>query len=123
MLVYATISISTLTLFSSFFISFCTLPCFYSSLHVNLSVARLLPGVLHNGEKNNGERWEGSQLAEDQPDVDHLDVRGGGQDPLPPILLMKMAVVTSMVVKFTLNAASKVVIISVRIFLLNLIVS
>ena len=33
--------------------------------------------VLHGSEKNN--LCKGDHLAEDEPDVDHLDVRGGGQ--------------------------------------------
>ena len=33
--------------------------------------------VLHSSEKNNLSK--GNHLAEDKPDVDHLDVRGGGQ--------------------------------------------
>ena len=33
--------------------------------------------VLHSGEENNLSK--GNHLAEDKPDVNHLDVRGGGQ--------------------------------------------
>ena len=58
--------------------------------------------ILHSGEENN--LYKRNHLAEDQPDVNHLDVRGGGK---PSILLMKMVVITSMVVRFTLKAASK----------------
>ena len=36
-----------------------------------------LPQELHGSEKHH--LGEGNQLAQDQPDVDHLDVRGGGQ--------------------------------------------
>ena len=43
-------------------------------------------------------------MAKDQPDVYHLGVRGRGK---PSILLMNMVVITNMVVKFTLKAASK----------------
>ena len=45
------------------------------------------------------------RLAKDQLDVDHLDVRGGGGRL--SILLMKIVVITSMVVRLTLKAASK----------------
>ena len=38
----------------------------------------ILSLVLHGSEKNN--LCKGDHLAEDEPDVDHLDVRGGGQD-------------------------------------------
>ena len=43
-------------------------------------------------------------MTKNQPNVDHLDVRGGGR---LSILLMKMVVITSMVVRLTLKAASK----------------
>ena len=37
----------------------------------------LVPPVLHGGEQDH--LHEGDQLAEDQPDVQHLDHRGGRQ--------------------------------------------
>ena len=58
--------------------------------------------VLHSGKKYNLNKW--NHLAKDKPDVDHFDVRGGSK---PFILLMKMVVITSMVVRFTPRAASK----------------
>ena len=42
-----------------------------------MPIVVVLPEVLHAGDDDH--LGEGSQLAEDQPDVDHLDVRGGGQ--------------------------------------------
>ena len=66
------------------------------------SVRWFLSEILHNSEEHHLSK--GNQLAEDQPYVDHLDVRGGGR---PSILLRKMVVITSMVVRFTLKAASK----------------
>ena len=54
----------------------------------------LLPEVLHGNEKHH--MGKGDQLAEEE--------EVGGK---PSILLMKIVVITSMVVRFTLKAASK----------------
>ena len=58
-----------------FFVSYC------SSNHqigfCNAISRLILPLVLHSSEKDNLSK--GNHLAEDEPDVDHLDVRGGGQ--------------------------------------------
>ena len=59
--------------------------------------------VLHRGEED--DLSKGNHLAENEPDVDHLDVGGGGGRL--SILLMKIVVITSIVVRFTLRAASK----------------
>ena len=58
--------------------------------------------ILNCCEKNN--LWKGNKLADDQQDVDHLGVGGGGR---LSILLMKIVVITNIVVRFTLKAASK----------------
>ena len=58
--------------------------------------------ILHSGEQDNLNKR--IDLAKYQPDVNHLDVRSGGR---LSILLMKMVVITNMVVRFTLKAASK----------------
>ena len=76
---------------------------------------------LPDGE--DGDLQEGEQLANDQPDVDHPDVGGGGQllhntvtrppSPFGMILnitlsdLTKSVVVTNITVRFTVTAASK----------------
>ena len=70
--------------------------------HSQILLLLLLPQVLLDSEKHH--LGKGNQLAEDQPVVDHLSGRGGDR---PSILLMKMVVITSMVVRFTLKAASK----------------
>ena len=46
--------------------------------HVPISFMTIIPSVvLHSSEENNLSK--GNHLAEDKPDVNHLDVRGGGQ--------------------------------------------
>ena len=46
--------------------------------HVPISSMAIIPSVvLHGSEKN--DLGEGNHLAKDEPDVNHLDVGGGGQ--------------------------------------------
>ena len=46
--------------------------------HVPISFMTIIPSVvLHSSEENNLSK--GNHLAEDEPDINHLDVRGGGQ--------------------------------------------
>ena len=50
---------------------------FRGHLHQVYFLNIIFPVVLHDSEKDNFSK--GNHLAEDEPDVNHLDVRGGGQ--------------------------------------------
>ena len=59
-------------------------------------IIRYFPSlVFHCRKKDDLGKW--NYLAMNKPDVNHLDVRGGGQ---ASILVMKMVVITSMVTMF-----------------------
>ena len=60
-------------------LSFRRLPCLLRiRIHlVGFVVSLILPQVLNCSEENNLRKRH--KLTEDQPDVNHLDVRGGGQ--------------------------------------------
>ena len=75
---------------------------FNTHFHLYVLILSILPVELHSSKEN--DLSERNHLAKNKPDINHLDIIGGGK---PSILLMKMVVITSMVVRFTLKAASK----------------
>ena len=79
-------------------VSTCMCSYFFKSLHMILN-KDIIPEELHGRHKHHLNK--GNQLAE-QSII--LVAEVGGR---PSILLMKMVVITSIVVKFTLKAASK----------------